>query len=543
MNRVVARAPRGALRGAAGTFASVLAVAALAVSAPAAAPQAPPQPAPVEEKVEVALHLLEVAVSDAAGRPVAGLGADNFVVTVDGERRDVVSVDAASAHAPAAPVAAAPSTAQAPAAAAEPAPAQTRWVTLVFDSDHLEAASRETAVRTARRFVETGLAAQDQVAVVLIHEGGSRYLHPFTPVKRFDVGVLSTETLFPTFLPTLADQVRDMVARVAECSSAAEPSSCIYNGAAEFLQFARVGNRRSLDALATVVGSMASLPGRKALLLFGDGYVLSPGALVVTAAERFMRVGGTVYSRLQDAPDWSFEALLAAAARSQVSVFPLRTGRTLDASIIGADSNRDINGAQAGGRDPLQATTAVVVADLQRAAEQTGGRVYNLNGGPPDTTTLLAHLDSIYTLGIRAVAGDSVRSRVKVKLSGVKGKLVAPDRLLRRETKPRALTGALVADDAGVHVELDAERFRSEAAGGAEPVSRVSLYWRASDDKGRTLADDFALVEYPRGAQAAPRFRFDLPAGVTAGARLVEVHVTDVLGGGQVTLLRTLERP
>ena len=136
-------------------------------------------PAPAEvattyrEAISVELANVDVVVEDREGKPVQGLGREDFTVLVDGRPVELTNFaayrfDAAPprAAAPSASPAAAPPAVASPATspAAEPPPAAT-WVVYV-DFSRLRHFARVEAVRQTRRFLERSMHPGEEVLVV-----------------------------------------------------------------------------------------------------------------------------------------------------------------------------------------------------------------------------------------------------------------------------------------------------------------------------------------------------------------------------------------
>ena len=513
---------------------------------PARAADVPPRPAGPTEQVDVSLHLLDVVVLDTAGKALHGLGPKNFAVTVDGEAREVRTVDHMV------PAYAVPSTAIKPSAgeaAPEPAP---RWALPVYDADRIDPAFRAEALTTARLVVEKALRTADRVAVAVIHDGEARFVHPFARTDQFDEAVLSGTALLAASPDGMAQKLREMAELVSGCGGGGQQSSCAVTATAEFLQFVRRGNKASLSALVTLATALRPLPGRKALFRFGDGILLAPGYVVLAAVDRFLGGGSLMASRFVDPPDWDYESFLTAASRARVTVFPMRTGQPLENLLREAGSNRgmqnmeDTRGASS---DPFHTAATDMESNLQRVAESTGGRVVPLSAGPVSDPALLDRLESLYTLGIAPVAGDGIRSRVKIKLVGVKGKIVAPDHLLRRTDRGADLTGSIDVSSRtpgappGVSLALDLARLAADrGVEGAAPQSRIAVYWRALDAAGRVLADDYTILQIPRPPGTPARFTQPLPDAASGGA-VLQVFVSDLGGRGGLSLTHTFASP
>lgn len=522
-----------------------------AIPAPTATPAAPAPPlaVPTVEQVEVGLHLIEVVALDRDGRPLDGLTPANFEVTVDRGERPVVSLDPPRTPAPVAPLDAAPG--GAPRAAAQgsatapPGGEPPRWVLVFLDADRIFPTNRQEALRALHALVTVGLRPRDRVAVMLAKRGEAQFLQRFTPVSAFDPALVRDPDILLSPTPAPAQKTREMVELVSSCRDARDPLVCVSRSAAEYLQTTRADARMGLTALRAAVSALAPLPGRKALVIVGDGLLTTPGAVAIAAAQRFTGTAvSSIESRLVDPPSLESETLVSEAQRARVSVFGVRTGGVNDFEMFGAGSTVGDVARDRSGVNPFAVAGAESLATWRRAAEATGGRILDTMTAKNAPETVFDRLQAVYTLGIVPLKTDSPRSRVRVKLVGVRGTLDAPDRLARLRRAARDVVGAperapidpRAPADAPVRVTVALDP-RTLTAPPEDPrARRCAIYARVLDAKGALVHESYETYELrlPDGpAPARLEQPLDLPAGPPGAT--ITVRVADLLGDGQAT--------
>jgi VWFA-related protein len=221
-------------------LASSLATATLAQTVQAV--PAPPNPALA---VNVRLVVLDVAVTDSAGRPIEGLAAKDFQIYEDGELQQIRSIESPDAHS--LPVASIAQGLSASFDAADPAAFGSSPVSvLVLDQLNTHFADSSYARNCLRDYLaaQSGL-LPEPTTLLSISDGGFRSLQPFT---------------------------RDRDA-LLHALSAAPPEyawKLEVNGKADHGPIERLD--QSLRALEEIAESYARIPGRKNLIWIGGGF-------------------------------------------------------------------------------------------------------------------------------------------------------------------------------------------------------------------------------------------------------------------------------
>jgi len=253
-------------------IAFVLAATALASSAALQAvhgKDAPPAPgvrrSTYIEKGLSELVLIETYASDGLGKPVTGLTRDDFILEVGGLRRPIFSVDLQEAGAP---------------AGATPAPAGPtvvgtptreggwpRRVVLFFEDNTSSPIGLTEARIAADRFLESGLAPSDQVALAA-YDQRLRILAPFTTDR-------------PLLRRTISASLKDSVRISDFWQEAARQSEELARDFRPVMAQALCEQQKArlagaLNALQTVVASLAGWRGYKAVVYMGNGIPESP---------------------------------------------------------------------------------------------------------------------------------------------------------------------------------------------------------------------------------------------------------------------------
>lgn len=373
-----------------------LTVALCTVSA-AQQPPARPQDAPVFRS-STRLIVQTVTVKDAAGNPVEGLTAQDFVVTEDGQRQDIAFVEyqrlqgEPGAEPPAPVRRAAPQTDVAAATAAQFAPSPSgdgrfrdrRLLILYFDLSAMPSGDQMRAYRAALTYIGSQMQPADLLAI-LVYEGGSvRLKQDFTDDKAQLQLVINTLIYGED---KDGDGVRDEP----------DPSSAFGQGDAEFNIF---NTDRQLSALQTAVTMLRPFPEQKALIYFGSG----------------LRLNGTDNIA-------QLRATTNAAVRSNVAIHPV-DARGLVATAPLGDATQRSPGGQAmftgqlamAGVNRLQQSQDTLYA----LAKDTGGTpLFDNNDLSRGIVQAAQSMTSYYIVGFYSThtAADGKFRRIQVSLA------------------------------------------------------------------------------------------------------------------------------
>ncbi len=279
----------------------------------------------------VDLVTVDAAVIASDGHPVATLTAADFVLTVDGERRPVVSAQFVSEVAVGAQPERLPSLHFATNESADPR----RTIVVAVDEAHIRRLEGRVAFGAASDFIDT-LDARDRVAVTSLlradvlqfttdRPAARRRLAAFTgqgdPVfLQFNLGASEALEIADGSRARLADAVlRECGRALTEYlnpARAADDVSGVRDACPEqveqesraFAQYVRSQARLSLSALEALVSGLARIEGPKTLVLLSEGLIAEPREVdfsaLATAAHQ-ARV--SIYALHMDTP--TFEAV------------------------------------------------------------------------------------------------------------------------------------------------------------------------------------------------------------------------------------------
>ncbi len=215
--------------------------------------QAPARELLAQFRASIQLVQLDVVVTDAAGRPLTTLAADDFDVRQDGKKQQVRFVQfvtagnqRAAAKTPAIP--SAPDQQRLASGA--------RHVAIVVDDAWMNFDDVVRSKEALRQFVATDLAAGDVLAIASTRRGDTPYLQ-FTSDHRVLGSQIDRLSWEPRFDP----------APLSRCGRA------VLGDVLQSSPFAG----GSLGTLASVLDEMRAIPGRKALFLLADRLQSCPG--------------------------------------------------------------------------------------------------------------------------------------------------------------------------------------------------------------------------------------------------------------------------
>jgi VWFA-related protein len=300
-----------------------------AAPASAAADRDAPADSPLIERVTTELVLIEVYVTGTDGRPVRGLGRDDFILKVDRRRKPIGSLEFVEA----APEAEVPSPMPpgAPEDTATPPPAARypRRFVLFFEDAVSSFFDQTEARRAAVTFLTTRLTPEDQVSIVAYnHLEKLRVLHDFST----DRDSLSESVRRSIENPRRhSDYASQLDERYREIRRARPDGSTISPGgpgggggfAMGRSEVGRLANSYARDdivrmgpiltSLRTLVEALAPWPGYKAIVFLGHGIPEYP-------MEDYASLG-------EDSFNLSLEmmGLARAAATSNISLHTLQT--------------------------------------------------------------------------------------------------------------------------------------------------------------------------------------------------------------------------
>jgi VWFA-related protein len=365
-----------------------------------------PPPMPFQERVEVRVMDLDVAVTDSRGRPVTDLTREDFTVRVDGRVLPLdyfARVEEGTIHAP---------------DLAQASPDRVleefrrggeayvpRHFLIYVDVGHMSLAARHRAVEGLRDLV-TRMGPSDTGRIVLFDRRGKEVtpwtasketlLGGLTRVEEAGVGMSRLLTERQTMrdidsVPSFRRSTREMFAR-------------------NYAEQERAEVRRMLEDLEAEVATLAPMPGKKALLHVSGGFELQPGyAMMAYATGSFGLSSFTVTNVSKELTE-----LVRRANASEITVY------TVDARGLTAE------GVSAAEDDPLASRPGVAFlaredsqAGLQTLARETGGiALLNSNELTAGLARVYQDSSTYYSIGVNLAKLEGAAYRdVRVDVS------------------------------------------------------------------------------------------------------------------------------
>ncbi|MDE2921568.1 MAG: VWA domain-containing protein [Acidobacteriota bacterium] len=412
--------------------------AALAALAPAVAPgQSEDADRPAfSDVVDVQLVNVEVWVSDNRGRPVTGLGPEDFEVREDGDPVTVDFFSEVTDAVSARPLEEAGVPAPEPESTAGGAVAEPAHLVLYFDDLHLGPASRKQAIEDLRAFLDEEkfpaervlIFRQDRDLVTEAYFGSSR--------EELDIALerigaspgmggqsQQAKRLAVQRLNQLWQDAR-VLASSGSSRRTTAPAPCesfVRRALPEVENAARIGRDRigaTLDHLTTTVRFLAALPGLKTLLYISDSLERSPGADlrdfitgVCPAGDRFRSL--TPVEELST----GFHELTRHANANRVTIYSLQTNGLRSSFLsLAEQSSIDFQGA-----NPFNSSVREVErGGMAVLADETGGRaIFNRNQFGGELEQIANEMASYYSLAYRPPhGGDRGEHQIRVRVRG-----------------------------------------------------------------------------------------------------------------------------
>ena len=377
------------------------------------------------ERLDVNVVNVEVYVTDKKGNTVRGLTREDFEILEDGVPQEVThffTVENRLSDRPEAAEAAAPET-------AEPVPARRKHyepppedeqlrLVIYFDNVFLRPANRNKVTRLTNQFVNRIMGPGDLVMLASFDKS-LHIRHPFTKDLESFRQKLDEIELVTGFAQQAQTERRDVIKRIEASQSEFEAESHV-DFYAKSLNF---DVSQSIKALREVIGSLAGLPGRKALLYVSDG-------LPMTAGEELFHLLDLIY------PNNQFGGLLQASRYNMRHRFRELTSNanangvtiyTLEAAGLRSHASLSAEYGGFGDRSYVEIDSIREFSfeePLMMMAADTGGlAALNTNNIDGALSRVVSDLENYYSLGYEpahAVQGRYHKIDVRVKRKGVK---------------------------------------------------------------------------------------------------------------------------
>jgi len=437
-------------------------VAAQAPDPPSAPAPEPPRSQPgtvdYQERTTVVLAEVRILVTDRQGRAITDLRPDEIrVFEADAEQRLAFLESASGSR-------------ERPAGASPyvlPAKA-VRRIVLAFDVRNSRKTAREPWRAAARSWLATGMQSGDRVGIVLLGDY-PRWIAELTDDRDAllaAVDGVSLKRAAPDrnnghVMSRLMTEMRTCFERTGEFEGSAGPAVCAYNAARPYVHRWNAEAAETVQNLQALVGQLAAVPGRKAVLLFSDGLIEDAAMLAVDAmithlgsAEHDLdvykmkrRLGKDVQAPLAE--------LKRVARAGGVSLFVLDTGSRAESGSSGQLEHTTTLPASAFALDPWRELGDASGHTLDLLARETGGRAYH--GQQELADSLRAAADAflgMYTVGYYRADTEEEPGPVRVAIdrrqldvsyperAEVRGHRAEPQRVVLVIGKPHSQEGS-----------------------------------------------------------------------------------------------------
>lgn len=348
----------------------------------------------------VELVSIDVTALDTNGKQVTDLSAAEFQVEIDGDKRQVASVeyirsvDPTRPIGPAAKVVVPDETFSSSNAKGAP---RGRLIVLLIDQGNIRNGAARSVMNSAKKFVDT-LTPEDRVAVIAVPGPGElvdfttnhdrvresllRIVGTSDPVKaRFNISITEAMALY---MRSNLQMAADVIARECGGVAASELERCereVEQDAAEIMNEIRHRTQDSVHGIRSVLASLAALEGPKSVILISEGMIFE--SLGAEADEL---------------------ASIAADSRATLDVLLMDVPLYEAAQAIRPTTPRE--------------DRALQVTGLEQIAGASRGQLYRINTTADFAFDRISRsLDGYYLLGVESRADDrnGRRHRIGVK--------------------------------------------------------------------------------------------------------------------------------
>jgi VWFA-related protein len=374
------------------------------------------EPALFFETLDVNVINVDVYVTDKDGKAVTGLKREDFEILENKKPVKITNfyaVESGFSRDEKGNVETAPS----PIPGMPPVPVvpedQRLRLVVYVDNFNIRPFNRNRVFRQLRDFLRREVGPQDRVMLVS-YDRELHVRHGFTSDPALiNSALFDLEKL--TGWGVQADSERRDILRELED---AEESYRIEGRVRQYAQSLENDLTFTIGALKEMVGSLAGLPGRKALLYVSDGLEMRPAEdMFIRIQEKFRdaRVGLEVFNYDMTR---RFQELAASANANRISFYTLEaTGLRISTTISAENQGMESS--------PIADATLFqnLQAPLRYLAESTGGQaIVNTNDPTRGLQKIAQDFDNYYSLGYTpAHSGDGRYYRIEVRVKGRKG--------------------------------------------------------------------------------------------------------------------------
>jgi len=515
---------------------------------------------PFVETVDVNVVNVEVYVTDKDGNRVTGLTRDDFELRVDrkpvaitnfyaveggrllGDGREVEPIEE--------PERRLVREEQPPRLPDE----QQLHLVVYVDNLNLHPFTRNRVLGQARTFLRTHLRPGDRVMLVT-YERSIHTRVPFTTDPEIVASALyDVEEMSAQAIHSDSDR-RDMLELIYEADDVYEVRGRILQHAESIYSDMSF----TLDALKSLIETIAGLPGRKAILYVSDGLPMRAGDdLFHAMQDRFPAAGSILLEGQRYDLTRRFQGLTSKANSSRVTFY------TVDAEGLRTYSYLEASNPTLGGGSRIdQVHFNNLQSSLRFMAQETGGlAMINSNNYGPMFERMAEDFDNYYSLGFTPAASESGRyRRIDVEVKGGKKLQVRHrDGYRDRSLSARMADGTMAAlhygyqdNDLGVLLDFG-EITRHEGGKFLVPLrvllplgnltflpqeemqrARVRLFVAAMDEEGGVapVSDVPVPIDVPEDEFAEARegyYQYEVKLIMRGGPQVVAVGVRDEIG-------------
>ena len=366
----------------------LVAICLIAVSA--LAQETPPTDRVFMDSVRVDVVNVEVFVTDGDGNPVYGLQREDFELIVKGQPMEISNF-----YGPRLPDE--PASEPGPIALeAVEVPPPPRHIVVFVDHTNLMPARRQEVMESLRGLVEDRLAQGDRI-MITAYDARVEVLSNFGDEP--EVHAAALETINSTTASTFQTQVE--FNRILRCIEVqCNDSDYIRQDIDVYAQDLRHRSRIMLAHLGTVIDSMAGLPGRRSLLLVGDGIAVLPGeSLYAIYQNQFVGQDGPMryqFEARRFSVDRDIDEVTDLANARRVTIYALNNGGVVGSPL--SMSSASVSATQLVNTEIDFVRDANYSASMQDFADSTGGRIIYR---PTEETLddIRQDFDTAYSLG------------------------------------------------------------------------------------------------------------------------------------------------
>ncbi|HEX7151004.1 MAG TPA: VWA domain-containing protein [Thermoanaerobaculia bacterium] len=422
--------------------------------------------APYIETLEVRIHNLDVIVTDAKGKPVAGLTKDDFELRQDGTLQEITNFhEYAESKATSALNR---SQTEQPAEEEQPEEARKKFV-LFVDELNAHPHSRNTFAKNVTTMLERAMRPGDEVMVIR-PAGEEKIALSFTtdPVLvRMKIDQAMKESGWRQ-TTAMQREIRLLKLEMGLSESQLEKKAV----ALRYADFVRRRVEQRLGNLRSVVTALSEVPGRKVVIVVSESLPSEPGreafSLISSGPPAKTVATGEIAALASDAPtdylpnEWTnlkpkVEEIARTASSSGITIYTLQPEYGI---AVAAPGGADTRGQLSETREqlripgPITPTEARFMNEIISSSEQTfsvltektGGKWFRGDGQIDDVFRQVANdVLSYYSLAYRASDEIDQPRRLEVRVKGRPELRVRTRDEVVRKSPQREMTDRVVA--------------------------------------------------------------------------------------------------